>query len=189
MGLLWGQIKRLLQVCHRKKLCYHNILENVALTSWRWNQHLLDLYTRTTSFLPSSTMYSLLLSWNITMKLLSYSLFKLDKQLLNKETKIPKGREKKMVVPSESTHSIASYLQGILFCLLDILDPDSQSPEAVQCLFHVTCSRVKIHSKLLRAFHHFACHITSSSNKENWKQVKMRADVLPMGTNHWYYKL
>ena len=30
------------------------------------------------------------------MKLLSYLLFKLGKQLLNKETKIPKGREKKM---------------------------------------------------------------------------------------------
>jgi len=43
------------------------------------------------------------------MKLLSYLLFKLGKQLLNKETKIPRGEREEDVVPSESTHSLASY--------------------------------------------------------------------------------
>lgn len=149
----------------------------------------LSIY-RTASFLPSPTLYRLLLSWNITTKLLSYSLFKLGKQMLNKETKIPRGREKKMAVPSESTSSIASYLQGILLCLLDIPDPDSQPPRSSAVLVSCyTCSRFKIHSKLFRAFNHFVCHMTSSSNKQNWKQVKIRADFLPTGTIHQYYKL
>ena len=88
--------------------------------------------------------------------------------MLKKETKIPGvGREEKMVVPSESTSSRASRLQGILLCLLDIPDPDSLPPEAVQSLFHAACSWFRVHSKLFRAFNHFVCHITSSSNKQN----------------------
>lgn len=94
--------------------------------------------------------------------------------MLNKETKIPKGRGKKMVVPSENITSIASYLQGILLCLLHIPDPDSQPLKALQpCLVLLVDSSRNI-VKLFRAFIHFDCHTpqrktekTATSSKEN----------------------
>lgn len=85
-----------------------------------------NLFTKTGSFLAPSITNRQPLSWNITTKLLSYSLPKLGKQMLKMETKIPRGRGKKMVVSSESTSSIASYSQEIVLYLVDILGPDSQ---------------------------------------------------------------
>lgn len=100
--------------------------------------------------LSSSTMYGLLLSWNSTTKLLNYSLFKLGKQMLNKETKIPRGREK-MAVPSESTSSFNSFLvQEILFHLLwtSLILTANFQKQCITCFMLLATSSRSIQNRL-----------------------------------------